>query len=345
MRSNHSYLFQYQTTAFQFLLIICIASDVMFLLSNFYKNLLLLPLLQVVFVVFSGLILLLLLKGKLDRYLYKVCLVYLAVLYCFLIFTLLMVPSVETTIFSVIFLIPPASYLLLGQRWGFIYTAFFSLIILVLYFFRLSFDTGSFNLGGLGNLVLCLAAVWLFSNLYEKSRIQSREFLIKTASEDDLTKLLSRSSLHVILIRDLQSSVGEDKSLSIVIMDIDWFQIINDNYGHKLGDKTLIEVANIIKQSIRHSDSAFRLGGQDFCVSLPSTTAKEAYWVAEKIRTEIEQKVFRFENTVISLTISAGIVDCYSKDCVVDKLLKKAYKRMHAAKSAGRNRIIMDDVQ
>lgn len=344
MRSNHPYVHQYQTAAFKFVLVICIASNVIFLLSNLYNDLLVLPLVQAAFVVFSGFTLLLLLKAKLGRYLYKVCLVYLAVLYCLLTFTLLMVPSVETTIFSVIFLIPPASYLLLGQRWGFIYTAFFSLIMLVLYFFRLSFDSGYFNLGGLGNLVLCLAAVWLFSNLYEKSRQQSQELLIKTASEDGLTKLLSRSSLHVILIRDLQFSVGEEKPLSIVIFDIDWFQIINDNYGHNLGDKVLIEVANIIKQGIRHSDSAFRLGGQDFCVSLPSTTAKEAYLVAEKIRIAIEQKAFQFESTVISLTISAGIVDCYSKDCIVDKLLKEAYKRMHAAKVAGRNQIIMDDV-
>lgn len=342
MRFRHGYVYQYQTTAFRILLIICIVSSGAFLIVNFYRGLILLASSQAAFAVFSGFVLLLLLKGKFDESLYKVCHIYLSILYSLLFFGLLLVPNVKTTIFSVVFLVPPVSYLLLGHRWGFFYTAFFSLSMFFLYLFRLISESVSVSLGSFGNLVVCLATVWLFSSLYEKSRKQSQELLIKTASEDSLTQLLSRSSLDVVLGRDLQSSIIQGKPLSIVIIDLDWFQIINDNYGHDLGDKVLVEVAKILQKNIRYSDSAFRLAGQEFCLSLPNTTPKEAYNATEKIRTTIEQSTFQFGNTVVSLTISAGVVGCYDKNCFLDQSLRQAHKCVYLAKKAGRNQVVMN---
>lgn len=343
MRFRQGYIYQYQATAFRVLLIICIVSSASFLIVNFCRGLLLLAFFQTLFAGGSGLVLLLLLKGKFDESLYKVCCIYLLILYSLLCVGLLLIPNIKMMIFSVIFLVPPVSYLLLGRSFGFFYTALFSSAMLFLYLFRLVSELGSVSMGAFGNLVACLATVWLFSSLYEKSRQKSQELLIKTTSEDSLTQLLSRSCLDVVLGRDLQSSIYQDKPLSIVIIDIDWFQIINDNYGHDLGDKVLVEVAQILKKSIRHSDSAFRLEGQEFCLSLPNTTPREAYNVTEKIRTTIEQSVFQFGNTVISLTISAGVVGCYDKNCLLDQSLRQAHKSVYLAKKAGRNQVVMND--
>lgn len=343
MRFSHGYVYQYQTTAFKLLLIICLVSSVAFLLVNFYRGLLLLASFQTLFAGFSGLVLLLLLKGKLDGILYKASHAYLLILYSLFFLALLSIPNINNTIFSVIFLVSPVSYLLLGHRWGFLYTAVFSLTMLFVYFYRLASETDMFNFGVLGNLSVCLVTVWLFSHLYEKSRKQSQELMVKSAAEDSLTHLLNRSALSVILVRDLRFSINQNGALGIVIIDIDWFQIINDNYGHKLGDKILVQLAHIIKQNIRHSDSAFRLAGQEFCLSLPNTTLKGAYNIAEKIRTTIERSTFQIDETVVSLTISVGVVGCDSKDYDLDYLLKQAYKCMYQAKKGGRNQIIMQD--
>lgn len=343
MRFRHGYVYQYQITAFRILLIICIVSSGAFLFVNFYRGLSLLASFQTVFAGFSAIVLLLSLKGKLDEFLYQACHIYLLILYSLLVLGLFFIPNVNTTIFSIIFLVPPVSYLLLGRRWGFFYTIFFALTMLFLYLYRLASETDAFTLGVFGNLSVCLAVVWLFSLLYEKSREQSQKLLIKTASEDSLTQLLSRSALDIVLVRDLQSSINQDTILSIVIMDIDWFQIINDNYGHKLGDQVLVKVAQILKIGTRHSDSVFRLAGQEFCISLPNTMPKEAYRVAEKIRSMIEQTAFEFDDAVVSLTISAGVVGCDGKNYDLDRSLQEAYKCMHQAKKEGRNQIMMAD--
>lgn len=325
------------------MLVLAVVAGCIFSAVNFYLQRYPLSLVQLGFTILSMALLIALMQKKLTYNLNKVCRLYTGLLYVLALWLLIFLPTMQITMFSVIFLIPCVSYLLLGQLWGFVYTAFFATTSLGVYLFRYSTNEGIWDIGVAGNLGLCLVTVWLFSHLYEKSRLQSQKILMQTASEDSLTKLLSQSTLSMILSRDLKESINNDKALSIAVIDIDWFKIINNNYGYDVGDKVLFEIAQTIKANIRFSDSAFRLGGEEFCVSLPNTSSKEALQVIEKIRTIIEQKIFEFDGAVMSLTISAGIADCSYGEHRLDTAFELAAKRVHLAKSSGRNQVIVDD--
>lgn len=324
------------------MLVLSMVAGGIFFVTNFYQQRYTLALVQLSFTILSTLLFISLKQNKLIYSLNKVCRLYVGLLYLIVLLVLVFAPTMQSTIFSVIFLMPCVSYLLLGQRWGLAYTAIFATSSLAIYLFRFSLSEGFWDIGVAGNLSLCLITVWLFSHLYEKSRLQSQKILLKTASEDPLTKLLSQSILSMVLSRDFKQSIKNKKTLSIAVIDIDWFRIINNNYGYVIGDKVLFEVAQIIKANIRFSDSAFRLSGEEFCISLPDTSLREASQVIEKIRTIIEKKNFEFDGTVISFTISAGIADCSYGEHRLDTVFELATKRVHFAKSAGRNQIVAD---
>lgn len=342
MLRHYSNTHKYQITAFFYVLILAVVAGCIFSSINLYQQRYTLALVQIIFTILSAVLLIFLLQKKLISDLDIVWRLYIGALYLALLSLLVFAPTMQATIFSVIFLIPCMSYLLLGQRWGFAYTVIFSTSSFGIYLFRFSLDDGILNAAIVGNLSVCLITVWLFSHLYEKTRLESQKTLLKVASEDSQTGLLSQSVLRVILSRDLKQSIDNKKALSIAVIDIDWFRIINNNYGYDIGDKILFEVAQIIKTKVRFSDSVFRLGGEEFCVSLPNTSLREASQVIEKIRTFIEQKTFEFDGIVISLTISAGIADYYYSEHRLDSVFELATKRACLAKSAGRNQIVMD---
>lgn len=90
---------------------------------------------------------------------------------------------------------------------------------------------------------------------------------------------------------DVSNNILENKPISIIMADIDFFKNINDTYGHLIGDKVIRDVANIINKNIRNSsDWLARYGGEEFLIVLSNTTGEGAYTVAEKIRTIIEKK-------------------------------------------------------
>lgn len=344
MRLDHFNSDKYQYTAFFYLLNLSVASSLLFLLVNLYNQKYTLSAAILGFALISIALLIAMRKNGFAVYFKLICRLYLAVFYSFIILCLVFVPTVKVTMFSFIFLIPCVSYLLLGQRWGMIYSGVFSVIALVVYLLKFSVDAnGSVNVGVIGNLSLCLITVWLFSQLYEQSKEQSKELLIKKASEDSLTKLKSQSMLNVLLPEDHQNSIEHGQSLSIAIIDIDWFRMINHNYGYHLGDLVLCSVADVIRKNIRHTDSAFRLGGEEFCISLPNTNLVEAHKLIEKIRTKIEQKSFELEGTIISLTISAGIAECCNKKFELNRLINEAGRCVHTAKKRGRNQIVLGE--
>ena len=122
---------------------------------------------------------------------------------------------------------------------------------------------------------------------------------------------------------------------SMIIIDIDNFKQINDTYGHKMGDKILSNVANILKDSIRRNDLAFRYGGEEFLILLPDTKLKEAIKIAERIRKNIPQKI-KLENKEV--TISAGVGEYKGEEST--EFFKKVDKALYEAKIKGKNKII-----
>lgn len=333
---------QYQAVAFRYLLALTVVAALVFCLLNFYKERYFLSLFQCAISICSLVVLIALLKGKLDKRLNVVCRLYLALLYVCMILVLALLKNMQVTMYSFVFVIPPLSYLLLGQRWGFIYTIIFANGALAAYLLNFSKTGYLFDIGVAGNLLVCLITVWSFSHLYEKAQDKAQNVLVELASKDALTGLLNRAVLDLILAKDLDYSLEHKGTLSIAVINLDWFKIVNDNYGYQVGDEILKSVSGIIQVHIRNSDSLFRIGGKEFAISFPNTMPRQAAQVVEKIRAEIEQTTFKFDENIISISVSAGVAECNSRYCATENILKKASKHMHIAKQMGRNQVIME---
>jgi diguanylate cyclase (GGDEF)-like protein len=157
------------------------------------------------------------------------------------------------------------------------------------------------------------------------------------ASTDVLTKLFNRSKLNDVLEKEMALSSTISSPLSIIFIDIDHFKQVNDTYGHDVGDKVLIDIANIISSSTRVGDIAARWGGEEFMITLQSTDAVHASILAEKLRIAVEEFTFAI---VGNLTISLGVTEFMNNESE-ETLIKRVDKALYEAKDSGRNRVVI----
>ncbi|TYK66706.1 diguanylate cyclase [Colwellia echini] len=156
---------------------------------------------------------------------------------------------------------------------------------------------------------------------------------------DELTGLHNRRFYDQKIVAEYRRSRRNLTPLSLVIIDIDHFKAVNDNYGHLTGDNCLVWLAKIINKSLKRStDKAFRYGGEEFCLILPNTDAQGALLMAEQLRTLVAEQVFTFQETEISLTISCGIATYHQQtDIGPEEIFAGADKALYQAKHHGRN--------
>lgn len=128
--------------------------------------------------------------------------------------------------------------------------------------------------------------------------------------------------------------------LSLVVWDIDYFKRINDNYGHKAGDKTLNLVGQLLLNNCRSTDFVARYGGEEFVMLMPNTEGRQALEMAEKVRGIIETCGFNYNGDKIDLTISCGISEFGAID-QHDDVFVRADQALYQAKQAGRNRCVI----
>ncbi|QIW10689.1 sensor domain-containing diguanylate cyclase [Francisella sp. LA112445] len=159
--------------------------------------------------------------------------------------------------------------------------------------------------------------------------------LVDVSRTDPLTQLLNRRGF------DAHASVYTKKdSYAIVILDIDHFKKINDDFSHLHGDKVLVSLAKIIKQHSRGDDLAVRFGGEEFIIFLPGTDKHNAKNVAERIRLEAQKKKLIMNGHDIRYTISCGIA-ANEGGLSIKQTLEAADKALYQAKSQGRNRSVV----
>ncbi len=158
---------------------------------------------------------------------------------------------------------------------------------------------------------------------------------------DELTGLFNRRFYDQKILAEYRRSKRNLTPLSLIIIDIDYFKAVNDNYGHLAGDYCLIWLSNHLKKSLkRGSDMAFRYGGEEFCIILPDTDEKGAVVFAEALRAAIEYQPCNHENIDIPLTISSGIFTyIQQKDIQPEQMFTKADKALYEAKHNGRNQV------
>ncbi|MCJ8293625.1 MAG: GGDEF domain-containing protein [Colwellia sp.] len=156
---------------------------------------------------------------------------------------------------------------------------------------------------------------------------------------DELTGLHNRRCYDQKILAEYRRSRRNLTPLSLVLIDIDHFKLVNDNYGHLAGDQCLIWLAKHIMQSLKRSaDIAFRYGGEEFCLILPNTEVEGALLVAEQLRLLLNEQAFIFQEIEIALTISCGTCTYQQEvDIGPEQIFSGADKALYQAKHNGRN--------
>jgi diguanylate cyclase (GGDEF)-like protein len=155
---------------------------------------------------------------------------------------------------------------------------------------------------------------------------------------DGLTQLFNRRTVEFKLLNELNRVKRYDVLSSILLIDLDHFKNINDTFGHRFGDKVLVEISKEILRQLREVDFAGRIGGEEFLIVMPETNKADAFQVSERLRKAVSHIVFSGYDCQI--TISGGLVSAPLDGVEMDRLLKKADSALYLAKNAGRNRIV-----
>ncbi|MBN2897252.1 MAG: GGDEF domain-containing protein [Clostridia bacterium] len=164
---------------------------------------------------------------------------------------------------------------------------------------------------------------------------ENNKALFEKTIRDPMTNLYNHKYSLEILESELLKIPQGHPSPCLLFLDIDHFKRINDNYGHSVGDTTLVNVADVIEKSIRETDFAGRYGGEEFVVIFPETTLEAASKLSESIRKNIANSL-RTPN--FSITVSGGLIEC--SDGTVDQNIVAADNLLYKAKKFGRNRIV-----
>lgn len=176
-----------------------------------------------------------------------------------------------------------------------------------------------------------------------ESRIKELESELMQVSElvreDQLTGALNRRGLDETMDRELKKSDRNKSVLSIAMIDIDNFKKLNDSLGHQAGDRALTHLTQVIKETVRPSDSVGRYGGEEFVIVLPNTTLEAAIEVIQRLQRDLTKKFFLHNNERILVTFSAGVALRNENEEQLD-LLARADHAMYEAKLAGKNRVI-----
>ncbi|QIA63642.1 diguanylate cyclase [Vibrio astriarenae] len=185
----------------------------------------------------------------------------------------------------------------------------------------------------ISNIGLCYIAIWLLTHAYEHNRACAEATLHNLATKDTLTGCLNR----LALIHQYEQLTQQTSSqpVSMLILDIDHFKSINDEYGHSCGDKVLQEIGQVLSTLI--NTDVYRIGGEEFCVLLPRESVTQAARLAEAIRSEIYQHRFLAETKNLHLTLSIGVCACEEHD--LSKVLMLADTELYRAKQSGRNQV------
>jgi diguanylate cyclase (GGDEF)-like protein len=163
--------------------------------------------------------------------------------------------------------------------------------------------------------------------------------LSRQAATDGLTHLFNGAAIRERLTVEIENSFRSP--LSCLLVDIDHFKRINDKHGHAAGDAVLIQVAALLRGSIRRLDAAGRLGGEEFLVLLPGTPLDQALATGDRIRKNVESEVFLPGDKDLRVTVSVGISNTQISGLSKSELLPAADAALYKAKRSGRNRSVV----
>ena len=211
--------------------------------------------------------------------------------------------------------------------------------------------------GAFGSITIALTLMWLFFTLMliiswqvilrmVRNMSVMQKSLEWQAWHDALTRLLNRGALFDRAIAITRVCERTARPVSVIQLDLDYFEKVNDQHGHQAGDRVLSLVASTIASNIREGDLAGRVGGEEFCIVMPDTTLQMATAIAERIRIRIYNREILLCNDT-SLRISASLGVSSSDDSAgfnFESLQSTADRRLYLAKQNGRNRVCFNDL-
>ncbi|GBG14640.1 uncharacterized protein NMK_2239 [Novimethylophilus kurashikiensis] len=242
-----------------------------------------------------------------------------------------------------------------GHAWGLIFYSFWAMMAMLLArgtvaaFTHIEFASTPTSIAPnpiqLG-VFICIMSFALMGSLGFVLMIKERsDREIRTlAMTDMLTKIFNRRAFMIQAEKELAAAERSGLPLSFLMIDIDHFKQVNDQYGHAAGDAALVGIADVLSANLRKQDTLGRYGGEEFCALLPGTDAAGAMALAEKLRVEVAMTRVHLQETSLALTISVGISVWERERGSSDSrtLLEAADQALYQAKSRGRNRCVME---
>lgn len=179
---------------------------------------------------------------------------------------------------------------------------------------------------------------WLPNAVKDWKRSEQRAHDLQSlAAIDPLTGLYNRRQFEILALAELARCQRYLRPCSFLMIDIDHFKLVNDAFGHEMGDWVLKMVANTLTAARRDADVVARFGGEEFVIMLPETTGEGAATVAERIRSMVSVSAMAVADSMLSLTISIGVGETVAGLPGVESVLRDADQALYDAKARGRN--------
>lgn len=191
-----------------------------------------------------------------------------------------------------------------------------------------------------GILVSCLDYFTNIEHILLEATIIEEDiskYIVTSNLIDKLTKLFIKGVFDVIMLKESDYSRRFNTPLSLLMIDIDDFKLVNDHHGHQKGDDVLSKVGAIILDSTRSMDIACRYGGEEFAIIMPNTESESAKYTADRIRSNIE--AYDFDN--VSVTVSIGVCTSVNDDTTLNDFIYSADEVLYKAKKTGKNKVVM----
>ncbi len=229
--------------------------------------------------------------------------------------------------------LPILFYLLLGKQFGLFFSLGFASIE-----FTILWQTEIFGLlnklNFISNFIFTYLSIWAVSHIFENSRAEYGRRLENLALLDPLTGIGNRLAMTHYFEVELINKDG----LFILMLDLDYFKKINDEYGHEMGDRILVAVSRFFRQC-NNKGYVFRIGGEEFAIFLPKSDPQTAFEFAENLREGLATMIHNIDDHAFNLTISIGVA-CYMPNQTLKNFIKRADDALYQAKQQGRNRVV-----
>jgi diguanylate cyclase (GGDEF)-like protein/PAS domain S-box-containing protein len=182
----------------------------------------------------------------------------------------------------------------------------------------------------------------LYSVIHDvTARIKLERDMTRMATTDALTGANNRHQFFLLAKQEFKSAMRYKLPLAVIMLDIDYFKSINDEYGHQIGDEVLKALSSSAIDTLREADIFGRLGGEEFAVVLPKTDRANAKDTANRLRKSLENLEVQAKNETVTFTVSVGVTTAWKKDKSLEEVLNRADEALYKAKRGGRNKTVV----